>query len=89
MFFMQAMVLESWFDRLLVFDYRTRQEVIVNTRAARRFRRGDHVRIRYNGRMTHSIPPQITANYIEFANRNNCCIPNPIRALLFAQYGFF
>lgn len=49
---------------LLVFDFANRQQVQVNTRDASRFRPGDLVRIRYNGAMTMSIPPQISATSI-------------------------
>lgn len=58
---MLATVISVQHDSLLVFDQRRRQRVRVVTREARRFRTGDFVRIRYNGIMTFSIPPQIFA----------------------------
>lgn len=61
---MYALVLSVRPDNLLVLDRATRREVRVNTPAARRFRPGDFVRIRYNGVMTRSIPPQIVAERI-------------------------
>mgnify|MGYP000772718469 CR=1 FL=1 len=47
--------------RLLVRDLATGQNVVVNTNQARRFFPGDRVSIFYNGVMTQSIPPQISA----------------------------
>ncbi|MFR2841796.1 MAG: hypothetical protein ACLTB5_05265 [Acutalibacteraceae bacterium] len=62
---MQALVIGVERNRLLVLDFSTRRRVIVNTPSARRFHRGDIVRIRYNGVMrTASIPPQIYAQNI-------------------------
>lgn len=58
---MQALVISVQRDRLLVLDFATRRRVIVITPDARRFRQGNIVRIRYNGVMTNSIPPQIFA----------------------------
>ncbi|PWM38415.1 MAG: hypothetical protein DBX52_07240 [Clostridiales bacterium] len=67
---MRAIVINVQRDRLLVLDLRNRQRVAVLTPDARRFRRGELVRIRYNGVMTKSIPPQISAIRIE---RLSCC----------------
>lgn len=50
---------------LLVRDNRNGMEIRVIFGNARRFSRGDLVRITYNGQMTHSIPPQIFATSIE------------------------
>lgn len=61
---MQARVISVQWNQLLVWDLRTRQQVLVNTRSVQRFRPGQVVRIRYNGVMTNSIPPQITAIWI-------------------------
>lgn len=61
---MQALVIGVERNRLLVLDFAARRRVIVNTPAARRFRPGNIVRIRYNGVMTASIPPQISARSI-------------------------
>ena len=47
---MQALVIGVERNRLLVLDFSTRRRVIVNTPSARRFHRGDIVRIRYNPR---------------------------------------
>lgn len=58
---MQAIVISVQWDRLLVLDFATRRRFIVITRDARRFRRGNVVRIRYRRMMTNSIPPQIFA----------------------------
>lgn len=58
---MLATVVSVQDDSLLVIDLSTRQRVQVNTRDASRFRLGDLVRIRHNGAMTMSIPPQISA----------------------------
>lgn len=58
---MIATVLSVSRGNLLVFDFATRQQVQVNTDNAFRFCNGDIVRIRYNGAMTMSIPPQISA----------------------------
>lgn len=61
---MIATVLSVRHGSLLVFDFSNRQQVQVNTNDAFRFRHGDLVRIRYNGTMTMSIPPQISASSI-------------------------
>ena len=63
---MQAVVIEVQWERLLVLDLDTRQTILVNTPDARRFRPGDLIRIRYNGVMANSIPPQISASNIAF-----------------------
>lgn len=49
---------------MLVRDFATRDEILVNYQNASRFRTGENVRITYFGRMTFSIPPQITASSI-------------------------
>ena len=61
---MMATVLSTQRGNLLVFDFSNRQQVQVNTNIAFRFYPGDLVRIRYNGAMTMSIPPQISATSI-------------------------
>lgn len=63
--FMQAVVIESGWDQLLVLDLDTRQQVVVHTPQARMFRPGEQVMIWYSGAMTNSIPPQITALRIQ------------------------
>ena len=59
--FLQAVVIEVQWQRLLVLDLSTRQNVIVNTSLSGQFRPGDIVNIWYSGVMTASIPPQISA----------------------------
>ena len=61
---MQAVVLDVYWERLLVLDLNTRQRVMVLTPDARWFGIGDLVQIWYNGVMTNSIPPQINATRI-------------------------
>lgn len=58
---MIATILSAQRGNLLVFDFANRRQVRVNTNDAFRFGPGDLVRIRYNGAMTMSIPPQISA----------------------------
>ena len=74
---MQAIVVQVRRDRLTVLDFATRQRVVVITHRAHRFCQGDIVRIRYNGVMTQSIPPQIYAINISTLLRgrgcNSCC----------------
>jgi len=50
---------------LLVRDVSNGMEILVFFRDTRRFSPGNLVRITYNGQMTHSIPPQITATSIQ------------------------
>lgn len=50
---------------LLVCDHKTSQEVLVHTPKASCFCVGDRVCIKFNGIMTMSIPPQITATCIK------------------------
>lgn len=50
-------------NRLMVIDNKTRQEVAVNT-CCLNFEQGDRIKIIYNGAMTMSIPPQISASRI-------------------------
>ena len=69
---MCAQILEIDDDRLLVRDNITRQEVAVNTRCNCNFRVGDRIIILYNGAMTMSIPPQISAIRIRKASFNRC-----------------
>lgn len=75
---MRATVLRVQRNNLLVFDHQTRQRVVVHTRRAPQFRVGNMVCIRYNGVMTLSIPPQISAINIRTIPRigpwcNICC----------------
>ena len=69
---MTATVLSVQHNNLLVFDFSNRQQVQVNTNSAFRFCLGDLVRIRYNGAMTMSIPPQISATSIVRISPSRC-----------------
>ena len=69
---MTATVLSTQRDNLLVFDFSNRQQVQVNTNGTFRFCPGDLVRIRYNGAMTMSIPPQISATSIVRISSARC-----------------
>lgn len=66
-----ATVLRVDANGLLVRNLATGQEIFVHTDIASQFRVGDVVEIRYNGRMTHSNPPQIVAQTIMLAS-NSC-----------------
>ena len=69
---MTATVLSTQDGNLLVFDFSNRRQVQVNTNDAFRFCPGDLVRIRYNGAMTMSIPPQISAISIVRISSSRC-----------------
>ena len=69
---MCAVILEISDRRLLVRDSKTDQEIAVNTRCNCNFRVGDRIIIVYNGAMTRSIPPQISAIRIRKAPFNIC-----------------
>lgn len=69
---MCAEILEIGNKQLLVRDSKTEQEVAVNTRCNCNFRVGDKIIIFYNGAMTASIPPQISAIRIRKAPFNIC-----------------
>lgn len=71
---MQAFVINVHRDRLSVLDFDSGQRVTVITPNARRFCRGNIIRILYDGRMTNSIPPQIFAlNIFRLPWGNSCC----------------
>ena len=72
---MTATVIRVDAKGLLVRDMATGQEVYVHTNIARQFRVGDVVRIRYNGIMTSSIPPQISAQAITRVSQQCGCRP--------------
>lgn len=82
---MTATVLRVNAGSLLVKDS-IHQEVLVHFRNARRFSQGDHIRITFNGQMTRSIPPQITATSIQRihnpAPRPPQSTPTKIRAVI-------
>lgn len=63
-----ATVLEVNPDSLLVRD-NSGQEILVYTRNAQQFTPGDFVRIIYNGAMTLSLPPQISAIFVTLVRR--------------------
>ena len=69
---MNATVQEVRDGSLLVIDHANRQQVVVNTRCACRFREGDRIRILFNGVMTMSLPPQINAIRINRLPRCGC-----------------
>lgn len=71
--FMIATVREVRFNSLLVRDRATSQNVVVNTRNTRGFFPGDIISIFYNGVMTQSIPPQISAIRISRLFPPRCC----------------
>lgn len=62
---MTATVLRVNPQSLLVRDESNGQEVLVLFRGANTFSSGDRIRITFNGQMTPSIPPQITATAIQ------------------------
>ncbi len=68
---MEACILEVMCDQLLVRDLSTDQEVLVNTSQSCCFCPCERVVIEYNGAMTLSIPPQISADWIRRAS--HCC----------------
>lgn len=63
--YMNATVLRVNTGNLLVRDLKNHQEVLVHYRNTRGFSPGNHIRIEFNGQMTPSIPPQITAISIQ------------------------
>lgn len=68
---MTATVCEVTRSSLLVCDCGTCQDVLVHYNNARCFNSGDKICIQFNGIMTASIPPQITATCIE--RISSCC----------------
>lgn len=69
---MTAAILEIHCGDLLVCDKSTNQTVLVHTEDACRFRCHECVCIHYNGAMTASIPPQISATRIHRLPQH-CC----------------
>lgn len=62
---MIATVVQAWGTQVLVTDNANRQEVLVNTNnSTGNLMAGEQVRIVFNGVMTASIPPQISAQSI-------------------------
>lgn len=70
---MTARILKADCCELLVCDQCTNQEVIVHTDKGCCFSRGECVCIHYNGAMTASIPPQISAHCIHRRPCHCCC----------------
>ena len=70
---MNARVLRTGRCELLVCDMCGCQEVLVHTDNACCFQPGQCVCITYNGVMTRSIPPQITADCVKPLNNGGCC----------------
>ena len=70
---MFAIVRQVWPASLLVFDLKTGTDVVVHTRDAARFDRGDKIKIIFNGVMANSLPPQITALRIRRISRCGRC----------------
>lgn len=62
---MNATVTQVRPENLLVNDLSNNQEVLVHFRFSNQFSVGDNIQITYNGIMTRSIPPQITASSIQ------------------------
>ena len=59
---MLGTVLQAWGTQVLIQDNSNGQEVLVNTDySTRNLSAGDQVRIQFNGAMTASMPPQISA----------------------------
>ena len=69
---MQATVCNVERNQLLVCYHATQQEVVVHTDQACCFHVGDCICIHYNGIMTASIPPQISADCIHVLRRRGC-----------------
>ncbi len=62
---LQVYSTDGYGAQLLVRDDSSSQEVLVNTSySARCFSAGNRIRIQYNGAMTYSLPPQISAESI-------------------------
>ena len=62
---MLATVVQAWGSQVLVTDNANGQEVLVNTEySTSNLAAGDLVRIVYDGIMTASLPPQISAQSI-------------------------
>lgn len=62
---MNAVIIRVQPGSLLVNDLSNNQEVLVHYRSPNCFSSGDNIKITYDGRMTFSIPPQITASSIQ------------------------
>lgn len=78
---MTATVLQADRQSLLVRNEEA-EEVRVNYRNANNFSVGDRIRITFNGQMTFSIPPQITATSIERLRPAPQPVPSEVRAVV-------
>ena len=58
---MTGVILEINEKQILIRDEATNQEVVVHTSCVCNLAVGDRVHVLYSGRMTMSIPPQISA----------------------------
>jgi ribosomal protein L21E len=67
---MIATVIKANSESLLVVDTATGNEVRVNFRNARKFSPGNTVKIIFNGIMTKSMPPQISADSIQLISKH-------------------
>ena len=74
---MTAIILDITATGMLVRDESNGQEVMVFYRNPRRFNVGNRVRITYNGIMTMSVPPQITAGNIQILQARPPVLPIP------------
>ncbi len=74
---MIATIMSVRFNSLIVRDRATSQIVVVNTRNTRGFHPGDVISILYNGVMTRSMPPQISAIRIWRLSSPWCCRYSP------------
>lgn len=63
-FTIRAQVIQVMNCHLCVCDLSTRQTILVNWPCSCHFRVGDYVCIEYDGMMTRSQPPQITASNV-------------------------
>lgn len=74
---MTATVIQVGPQSLLVRNEENNEEVLVNFRNSNRFSVGDRIRITFNGQMTFSIPPQITATSIQRLGSISPAPPSP------------
>lgn len=76
---LDAIVQQVHTNSLLVREMDSNNEYLVNVSNARRFSRGDCVRITHTGQMTLSIPPQIIATSVQPIRCNPVRPPSPPR----------
>lgn len=79
---MTATVIRQDSGSLRVRDEQTNQDVLVMFRGNQRFAPGERVRITFNGAMTPSIPPRITATSIQRVRDPVPQVPREIRAII-------